>query len=149
MALFDHLFIVSCPFYAGAGFGLASLPSYLVLEQHFQEDFPTALSLSATCNYIGIGVLPLFLQYLKNKYGTESGLILLGAILWHLIPCGLGLLSPKSADGEQTSEESDEPIILCQAIDNINMREKSFFQKYFFLFLLYVPSQELYNPHRG
>ncbi|XP_071814535.1 monocarboxylate transporter 14-like isoform X2 [Apostichopus japonicus] len=119
---------------SGAGFGLASLPSYLVLEQHFQEDFPTALSLSATCNYIGIGVLPLFLQYLKNKYGTESGLILLGAILWHLIPCGLGLLSPKSADGEQTSEESDEPIILCQAIDNINMREKSFFQKYFSYF---------------
>lgn len=123
---------------SGIGFGLASLPSYLVLQQHFKEDFPTALSLSATCNYIGIGTLPLLLQFLKNVFGTEDALILLGAILWHLIPCGFCLVSPKCRNrlelspDEVAADAVDEPIISHQAVDDEVGPEKTFFQKYFF-----------------
>ncbi|KAJ8036917.1 Monocarboxylate transporter 2 [Holothuria leucospilota] len=77
--------------YCGIGFALSALPGYIILEDHFQDQFPKALSASSLFNFIGIAVLPPLLQYLKTLFGSREAFILFGAVTWHMIPAGFGL----------------------------------------------------------
>ncbi|KAJ8043876.1 Monocarboxylate transporter 2 [Holothuria leucospilota] len=85
---------------SGTGLAFSALPGYVVLKEHFQDGFPTAVSASSLFCSIGIAALPPLLQHLKSVFGTKGSIILFGAITWNLIPAGFGL-------GEANLDDSD------------------------------------------
>ncbi|XP_071827402.1 uncharacterized protein [Apostichopus japonicus] len=108
----------------GIGFGLATLPSYLTLEQHFPHKFSLMLAIACPFNFVGVALLPPVLQFIESLYGLRYGIVLFGAVLMHLIPCGVALREPSSSKVEivqescaEQSEETDIKLVLKKQLD--------------------------------
>lgn len=89
---------------SGFGFALAILPSYLALKEQFVENFSTATAASAMFHYFGMSILPPVMKVFQDHYGLYNSLILLGAILWNLVACGVAIRLPHD---KQTSLEAE------------------------------------------
>ena len=91
----------------GIGFGLMFYPTYLCLQAHFLETFPTASTISGLFEFVGIAVLPPVLQSVKERYGLGESLILYGAILWNMIVVGMCFREPARGSQQRREATSD------------------------------------------
>lgn len=76
----------------GAGLGIADLPHYLALKQHFKQDFPKISTLASLFHFVGVATLPPIAQYLKDMYGLQGALLIMGAIIWNNIAGGFAII---------------------------------------------------------
>ncbi|KAJ8023523.1 hypothetical protein HOLleu_35986 [Holothuria leucospilota] len=61
---------------------------------HFDDKFPVALSSREIGTYVGVALMPALMEYLRSTYGLQGSYLVLGAIAWNCIPCGLLLKHP-------------------------------------------------------
>ncbi|KAJ8021160.1 Monocarboxylate transporter 3 [Holothuria leucospilota] len=97
-------------FLSGFGFGLQSITSYLCLKEHFPENFSTFTSVTTLFHFVGMAILPSVLNWFKSEYGLKSALILLGGVMWNLVPCGAGTIPPKRTKDRAITEEEEEEM---------------------------------------
>ncbi|XP_071822077.1 monocarboxylate transporter 13-like [Apostichopus japonicus] len=94
---------------SGIGFGLMSVTAYILVKDHFKEEYPLMISVSLTFNYIGLALLPLLLQYFRDHFGQQISLVLFGAVLWNLVACGVAFREPRDIqNGTKTNPSANE-----------------------------------------
>lgn len=91
---------------SGIGHTLTILPSYLALQEQFWGHFPTASSASTLFQFVGMSSLPLLVKVFEDAYGVNQSLLLFGAIMWHLVACGVALRVPHRLKNLPNVEES-------------------------------------------
>lgn len=63
----------------------------MYLQIHFEDIFPTLISLTSFSIFAGVAVLPPFLAFLIENFGNQSSLILFGAVLWNCMLVGVSM----------------------------------------------------------
>ncbi|KAJ8023524.1 hypothetical protein HOLleu_35987 [Holothuria leucospilota] len=69
---------------------------------HFNDKFPVALSSKEIGTYVGVALMPTLMEFLRSTYGLQGSYLVLGAIAWNCIPCGLLLKSPAGKPSTQS-----------------------------------------------
>ncbi|KAJ8023525.1 Monocarboxylate transporter 2 [Holothuria leucospilota] len=82
--------------------------------EHFGESFPIMFSLREVSTYVGMSVMPPFMEVLQASYGLKGSYLVLGAIAWNCVICGL-LLKPPQLNGKYRKSFCEELIcLLCE-----------------------------------
>ncbi|KAM6175399.1 monocarboxylate transporter 11 [Erethizon dorsatum] len=84
---------------AGSGWALAFAPALGTLSRYFSRRRVLAMGLALTGNGASSLLLAPALQLLLDTFGWRGALLLLGAVTFHLIPCG-ALLRPLALPGD-------------------------------------------------
>ncbi|XP_071854537.1 monocarboxylate transporter 14-like [Apostichopus japonicus] len=82
------------------GGGLIHFALFMAFMEHFKDKFPVALAARELSTYIGISVMPPLIEVFRSYYGLHGSYLLLGAISWNFIVCGV-LLKPVIGAEEQ------------------------------------------------
>ncbi|KAJ8037815.1 Monocarboxylate transporter 12 [Holothuria leucospilota] len=97
---------------SGIGFGLITLPMYVVLQEYFgPTQLPKVISFLALFDYVGVATVPPVMQYFRSQYGLQNSLILFGALLWNTVAAGVAAKRPrrrKSEIEDRQKEKGDE-----------------------------------------
>lgn len=95
--------------------GLLHFAYYMSFLEHFDDKFAIALSSRETGTYIGVAFMPTLMEFLRSSYGLQRSHLVLGAITWNCIECGLLLKSPP---GKPTTRSHVEELkLICCAIN--------------------------------
>ncbi|XP_071496698.1 monocarboxylate transporter 3-like [Diadema antillarum] len=100
---------------AGLGFGMLFQTAYVVLKDHFGDDFGSANTLSVMGTVIGIAALPMLTKELYEAYGLHGTFLVLGALTCNLIAVGgtmryrRGTAGMRSRDSDYMAVRSSEP----------------------------------------
>ncbi|XP_071855558.1 monocarboxylate transporter 12-like isoform X1 [Apostichopus japonicus] len=91
------------------GGGLLHFAMFMAYLEHFQDKFSVAFSARELNTYIGVSAMPPLMDYCRSYYGTHSSYLLLGAISWNCIVCGV-LLKPAIGFDERGGTFRDKPL---------------------------------------
>ncbi|KAJ8021162.1 Monocarboxylate transporter 7 [Holothuria leucospilota] len=107
---------------SGIGFGLTIISGYLALKENFPDNISTVSCFAELFHFVGMATMPTVLNSLKVQFGLRNSLILLGAIMWNLIPCGVGITIPKDTNNSRTVVKKGQPhesIEKEEKLDNV------------------------------
>ena len=82
------------PSISGTGLGIALLPSFVTVQQHFSQNRVTATGLSLMGFSTGAISGPYITEELLEFYGWRGTLLILAGLTMHTIPLGLTFWSP-------------------------------------------------------
>ncbi|XP_071854110.1 monocarboxylate transporter 1-like isoform X2 [Apostichopus japonicus] len=135
---------------SGVGFGLIGMPSFLIFQEHFEEDFATFTSCVSVFEYAAVALMPPVLQYFKTTYGFNNALVLFGALSWHLVAgCTAFRVPGRKKERHRNNKHQPTSEIIAgntipfesKVIDKVE-QVKSVFQKYSSLFSSLVAHQK-------
>lgn len=88
----------------------------MALKDHFLERYPTMVAATCSFIFVGVAIVPLILQLLKDSFGFRNSLVLFGAISWNLIAVGVCMKQPKC---QRTNEISPSDNGIRNKVDDI------------------------------
>lgn len=95
-------------FSTGIGFGLITLPMYVVLQEYFgPSQLPKVISFLALFDYVGVATVPPVMQYFRSQYGLQNSLILFGALLWNTVVAGVAAKRPRGRKSKTEDEQKE------------------------------------------
>lgn len=136
--------LMSVAKFTGVGFGLLGMTGYLSVKEHFEDKFSLMVSVACLFEFVGIAILPLILQYLRDLFGDKNALIIFGAALWNLVTAGVGYKPvQRVTKGTRVTTDSIDRKTVCSKVNyleenNVNTQDKrvtKFLEKYFLSFL--------------
>ncbi|XP_071845331.1 monocarboxylate transporter 1-like [Apostichopus japonicus] len=109
----------------GIGFGISNIPLYIALAETFQDSFGTAHSAVSFIGNFGMMLIPLLLEYWREKYGLTGSLVLFGALMWNQIVSGVLLESKASTEHrkEPIDEEAETSSIAPRPDPSASMED--------------------------
>ncbi|KAJ8044872.1 Monocarboxylate transporter 12 [Holothuria leucospilota] len=108
---------------SGIGFGFCAAPAIIAVKQYHKENFGSMMSIAGLWHFVGMGILPVVLQFLRTVYGVNQSLLLYGAINWNLAAFGFGLRQPsRQATLNQMSDSADSTMETSQRDGNEDMQ---------------------------
>ena len=68
---------------------------------HVAQNFNLLFSLSLTGYGVGMVLLPLIAEFLRQTYGWRGGLLIISALMAHIIPVGMAIKSKSDESSTQ------------------------------------------------
>ncbi|ESO85647.1 hypothetical protein LOTGIDRAFT_155139 [Lottia gigantea] len=99
----SYVILTECIF-AGMAHGIVFSPPFVMMSQYFRKHRSFATSLATCGSSLGLMVFAPVLRYLLDQEGYQGALLIYGAILLNIIPCGC-LLRPLKPHEIQFNEE--------------------------------------------
>ncbi|XP_069103779.1 monocarboxylate transporter 12-like [Argopecten irradians] len=90
--------------FPGIGFGLCFSPSVVIIANYFNKYRAIASGISLAGGGLGGMVFPYLIQYLLREYGLRDALLVYGAIMLNICPCGL-LMRPIQDSTTKTNKQ--------------------------------------------
>ena len=106
------LFVI---FFTGIGLSMITLPSYIIIQQHFHKNRSIATAISMFGVSVGQIIGPMLLETLVDHYGWRGAMLLFAGITLHNLPLAL-LYCRAKHEMEQKASKGIKHIIL-QMID--------------------------------
>ncbi|GBN37067.1 hypothetical protein AVEN_59037-1, partial [Araneus ventricosus] len=78
----------------GIGFGLSTVIHMMIINQYFDKYKASALGLGYSGDCFGTFAFPVIMEYLLSTYGVKGTFLILGAIVFNVIPMALLLKKP-------------------------------------------------------
>ncbi|KAJ8021116.1 Monocarboxylate transporter 14 [Holothuria leucospilota] len=79
---------------AAVGAGVLYFAYYLCYCEHFKDSFSFWCSMRELFNFVGISLMPPLVEVARSNYGFHGAYVILGAITWNSIVCGILMRSP-------------------------------------------------------
>ncbi|ESO85646.1 hypothetical protein LOTGIDRAFT_155138 [Lottia gigantea] len=83
----SYVILTECLF-AGMAKGIVFSPPFVMMSQYFRKHRSFATSFATCGSSLGLMVFAPVLRYLLDQEGYQGALLIYGAILWNIIPCG-------------------------------------------------------------
>lgn len=106
-------------YFLGIGFGIAYIPSVVVVCHYFERKRPIAMALACTGLGVGTFIVPPLVRFLVNYYHWRNAMLILAGITLNMLVCA-SLFRP-------TSKASDESKIIKKKIIRVKMFRKTSF----------------------
>ena len=97
--------------------------------EHFEDKYGLAISIASAGSCLAIVAIPPLTQYMKDVFGWRGAVLIIGAMSFHIVPCGLIIPPGKSAmvaDQEERAEytpiSDDEERVKGSAFLNVVRR---------------------------
>jgi len=103
----------------GIGFGIAYIPSVVIVCHYFERKRPLAMALACTGLGVGTFVIPLLIRFLVNYYHWRNAMLILSGLTLNMVVCS-SLFRP-------TNKATDESSVSKKKIIRVKMfRQTSF-----------------------
>ncbi|XP_041483667.1 monocarboxylate transporter 14-like [Lytechinus variegatus] len=133
--------VAICLSVTGIGIGILKASCVMTLHRVAGENYNLYFSLGFSGYGFGMVLLPLLAESLRAPYGWRGGLLVIGALIAHIIPCAVGMkvdldgnstqkrevhLSTASGPSTTDSEGKEEQVIRCQSAKGGNFDQSEF-----------------------